>query len=346
MFAELENHLYLLRKQLSDLNEDPAFLKVISGELRALLCFSMTEGLLWRLVDSTGVSDKVRLHLAGRVNPDHPLAKGLRLAVVPVGRPRAYLEKDLPSALYSFKDVIKSAAAVYTLGKSYTHEQVIKMVAEQSGVCHEDDGVCPALACMEEILLGEEPSYSLVLRTLAEITLQIGERVLAQAEEHAAFCRRKLSPPVSLSIHCALRRVPLGRVPVIKFRSSIAEVSVEVFMMPESFLFSIVKSHVSTFEVATPFPADWKEGEDAAFCLTYVHESQCLQAFSPGIRGDKVDGCNLGYVDATDIVFAPDPACSKNLLLKAAYTHKRAFTEEEVAQLPELLIEPPVISPE
>lgn len=344
--SDLEDHLYILRYELKNLKQDIAHLKVLSGELRTLLCLSSgTEGLLWRLIRRFDVTDQVRLHVAGSLDPDHPLAKGLRLAVVPIARPNREWEKHIPSRLYSFKNIIQSGEPVYTLGKSYTYEKLIKMVAEQTGVCHEDDGISPGLASIEEVLLNGIPSYFLAFRIITEITLQIGERVLAKGELLKAFHRHRFSPPLSISIHCSLRKSTLGRVPVAAFRSFIAEISVEAFMLPQSFLFLVRKEGMDPFEVTSPFPSDWKEGEDAVFCLTYIHESHRLQALSPGIYGTTIEARELGYVDARDILKPhPNPVCSANLRLKICYVHERLLNPQELTELPEILIEPPTIS--
>jgi hypothetical protein len=342
---DLEDHLFILRGQLHGLKHDAAHIKVIAGILRVLVCISSgTEGLLWRLIEEIDVSDKIRLHVSGPLKRDHPLARGLRLSVIPLYRPDAYLEKHLPSQTWSVRYVIKSLPAVHALGNSYTHEQIIKMVAEQSGLAHEDDGVSPALATMEEIMFNSQASYFPVLRIIAEITLQLGERVIREAERLGIYERHRFSAPVSLSIHCILLQTPLVKVPVVKFESLIAEMSVEVLMMPKSFSFVVCREDTQSFEVNTPFPCDWKEGEDAAFCLTYNHKLDRAQAISPQIWGASKEHCGLGYVGASDFSKpCPHPECSRNIELRVAYVHQREFNPEEVAKLPELIIPPPMI---
>ena len=77
----------LLRGNLHGLRENLAYLKDISARLRVLVCSSSgTEGLLWRLVDELGVDDKIFLHVPGKLKRDHPLAKGLQFAIVPIQR--------------------------------------------------------------------------------------------------------------------------------------------------------------------------------------------------------------------------------------------------------------------
>lgn len=193
--ADVEDHLYLLRGHLHGLKDDPAHIKARAAELRTLICRSSgTEGLLWRLVDHYGVSDAVHLHVAGRVNPDHPLARGLSFAVAIIQRPTPALEPKLSSAIYSFKEIIKEYEAVWTLGmKRYTHEQLIKAVAEEVGSAHEDEGIEPGLSAIEDILLNGVAPYVPILAVNAELTLEVGERVLEHAEAVGGYRRRRFS---------------------------------------------------------------------------------------------------------------------------------------------------------
>ncbi len=116
--ADLEDHLYLVRVNLQGLVADLAHVKSLAAELRTLLCLSSgTEGLLWRLADELVVSDDVVLHVAGRVDPDHPLAKGLRFAVAFVQRPGPRADPKLPPAQpWSLREFIKTAQAVWGTG--------------------------------------------------------------------------------------------------------------------------------------------------------------------------------------------------------------------------------------
>jgi hypothetical protein len=76
--TDLEAHLFLLREHRHNLAKDLDYIKAIAAELRVLVCLSSgTEGLLWRLLERYHVSDQVELHVAGSVDRDHPLARGL-----------------------------------------------------------------------------------------------------------------------------------------------------------------------------------------------------------------------------------------------------------------------------
>lgn len=190
--ADLEDHLFLLNQHLSNLNNDLAYIKAVAAELRVLICkASGTEGLLWRLVDEYGVSDAVRLHVVGNLNPDHPMAQGINFSMIRISRPNPALEAMLPSRLCIFRMIIKECEAVYSLGESYTYERIIRAIAEQMGSAHEDNGIEPPVAEIEKILINGLRPYVSILRLIGEITAEIGERVIAAAETKGVYVRKR-----------------------------------------------------------------------------------------------------------------------------------------------------------
>jgi hypothetical protein len=343
--ADLEDHLYLLRGHLRGLTEDIAHIKAMAAELRTLICRSSgTEGLLWRLVGHYGVSDEVHVHAAGRVNPDHPLARGLRFAVAIIQRPTPGLESKLPSAIHSFKAIIKAYEAVWTLGmKSYTHEQLIKIVAEEVGSAHEDEGIEPGLSAIEDILINGVVPYVPILAVDAELTLEVGERVLERAEMLGVYQRRRFSPPLTMSLHTRLRELPAGSVLLATFVSAVTGIVVSVSLTPESVVFSVTKQGITSWQLATPIPEKWTAGQDAVFCLCYEHSKKRLHALSPRLTGDVIEGCDLGFLEA-DLRPETAGAAKPYIEMVAAYVHVRVFSPEEVAQLHEILIEPPRVA--
>jgi hypothetical protein len=191
--ADLDDHLYLLRQHLNLLKDDEAHLKAISAELRVLVCFSSgTEGLLWRLVDELGVSDALYLHVAGNVNKNHPLAKGLNFVFVPIER-GGQGDPALQPAYYSFRSIIKECEAVFVSGKGITHEYLIKAIAQQMGSAHEDDGLEPSLVDLGNIFLNGIQPYVPILAKDAEFILEIGERILQKAEKVLNFKKKERS---------------------------------------------------------------------------------------------------------------------------------------------------------
>ncbi len=343
--AELEDHLYILRQQSSDLTLDPAHLCVVAAELRALLCWSSgTEGLLWRLAGSLGVSDVVRVRAVGGINRDHPLARNMRLFVPTLMRP-------IPNAPPTFRwhdiemrTLVKECLGAYTHGKSFTHEQLIKKVAEQVGSAHIDDGIEPGLATLEELLISGRPSYSATLEVIASLTLEVGERVIAAAVDRGVFERRRFGPPLTLSIHVSLREIPFGPVPVVSFQLYTSAIQLDTYLTPESFLFVLAKSGQNTIDVRVFHPTNWQTNEDALFALTYDHAAKAMQAIGPHQEGDQREDCDLGFVWPNRLEWSEPryhDASAPYVRYKAFYVHSRLLTSEDAAQAGSFLIEEP-----
>lgn len=343
--ADLEAHLFLLRDHLYRLGEDLAHLKALAAELRVLVCWcDPTEGLLWRLAEKYQVSDEVEVHLPGRVNPDHPLSKGLKLGVAYISRPDPSLAPRLPCGVYILREVIKRAEAVYSLGRSYTHEQLVRAIAEQMGAAHEDEGVEPALGAMEDLLIQGVAPYVRILSTDAELVLEVGQRVIATAEREIGYQRQRLGDPVSLSLHLRLRELPLGRVALGTFRAYVAGVTVDIYLGPRSVAFVVSRHGSGRWEVTAPLPEDWKAGSEAAFSLGYDPRQKKMQALSPGAFGHVVLGCDLGFLDPRDVRFVEAGLGREPYVYRQAfYVHSRLFSADEVKELPGLLIQPPII---
>jgi hypothetical protein len=192
---DLDDHLYLLRDFLTKLQSgDGTYLKPLAAELRVLACkASGTEGLLWRVLDEFKMDDHVHAHHAGNVDRNHPLVKDMVFCFSPValagsGNPR------LPAKQWSLKEIIKGYEAVYVGGVGYTHENLIRSVAEQMGSAHEDDGVVPHLISLTGMAVADESPVTLILAADAELVLEVGERTLGLLERNQGFPRRKRAP--------------------------------------------------------------------------------------------------------------------------------------------------------
>jgi hypothetical protein len=101
------------------------------------------------LLAATGVFaiviDDVAFHRVGKVNPDLPLARGLRYFFLPLALPGCG-DPRLPVQTYSLRALIKTAEAVFVAGRSVTHEQLVKWLSQQMGSAHEGDAISPILA--------------------------------------------------------------------------------------------------------------------------------------------------------------------------------------------------------
>lgn len=189
----LDDHLYLLLKNLLELRKDDAHIKVIAAELRVLVCPSRrTEGLLWRMVERMDVSDVVELQLAGNVDVNHPFANGLDFFFVPIQR-AGFGHPSLPPRPCYLRKVIKHCDAIFVTGKGLTHEYLIKAIAQQIGSAHEDNAIELPLATLKAMFINGTQPYIPILTLISELVLEVGERVLSKAEGSHGFKRKTRS---------------------------------------------------------------------------------------------------------------------------------------------------------
>ena len=59
---------------------------------------------------------------------------------------------------------IKKRDAVFILGEGVTHERLIKAIAEQMGLAHEDNTITPVLAALNAILIANVQTFFYILR--------------------------------------------------------------------------------------------------------------------------------------------------------------------------------------
>ncbi len=302
--SDLDDHLFLLREHLHRLAEGEAHLKILSAELRVLVCVSSeTEGLLWRLADELTVSDSVYLHLAGNVDTDHPHAKGLVFAVVPIQR-GGLGDPSLPPNNYSLRRIIKEHEAIFVSGKGLTHEYLIKAIAEQMGSAHEDEGVEPSLVELGEIFMGRFRSYIPIVTLDAELTLEIGERILERAEQELGFVRTERLGgygDLTIVIRLGLKEQLGVKVPLYKFQSYVSGVEIHCLVGPQSMAFDVRKRGESRQEIHAHYPPCWKLNTDAGFAFSYCSRARQAHAIVNGTPQDSGVPCDVGWVHAREL---------------------------------------------
>ncbi len=87
-------------------------------------------------------------------------------------------------------------------GDGYTHENLIRAVAEQMGSAHEDEGVEPHLIELSETLISDQTALNTVLMSEADLILEVGERVLDEAKQNLDF-KRKSRPEIAIPSQAA-----------------------------------------------------------------------------------------------------------------------------------------------
>lgn len=304
---DLDAHLFSLRKHLHKLRESPSHLKDLSGQLRLLICTtgrSRTEGLLFRLVNKLGIDDKIFLHVPGKLKRDHPLVKGLQFMIVPIKR-GGKGDPKLPPSNYSLKEIIYDTEALITGGEPLTHEYLIKAVSQQMGSAHEDEGIEPALAELKSIFIDGVEPFVPVLATDAELTLEIGERVLKFAEEQKDFKRHPHSHDygnVSVVARLRSKKILAGRVPLFQFHSYISNVDIASAASPSGIIFAFSKGGIEVTELKANYPENWSQGNDAVFVFSYCSRNQQARTITNDHASEIVDDCKLGWIHACDLV--------------------------------------------
>lgn len=304
--SDLDDHLYLLRDNLHRIGQDKVHLKVLSAELRVLICYSSgTEGLLWRLVEELHVSDAVHLQLAGGLDPNHPLAKNMHFAIVPIHRAgHGPDDPKLAPRHYTLKWVIKEHEAVFVSGRSITHEWLIKTISQQIGTAHEDDAVEKVLVELGQIFLNGMPSYIPILCFDAELVLEVGERVLEKAELDLGYRRKTRTDnygDVSIILRMGYAQKIVEEVPIASFRSYISDVEIYCVARSKDILFRLIKGGKPIANIAAQHPDDWTVGQDAVFCLCYSSSIGQAHAITNDVSQDDGIDCKLGSLHAIEL---------------------------------------------
>ncbi len=302
---DLEAHLYLLRKHMDGLRESRSHIKSIAGELRLLLCRSSgAEGLLYRLVEELSVNDSVNLHVPGELDPDHPLTKGLQFMLVPIWRGgQGPKPKEIPAHDYSFLKIIRYAQALVASGKPMTHEYLIKAIAQQMGSAHEDEGLEPALAQLNEIFInGVEPFFDVLILD-AKLTLEVGERVLLEAKKRGLPWRSFHGNDygnVTIGFRISIKQLPSNRVLLCRFHAYSSSVTIKCFVTAAGVEFLLEKNHTTIAEIPVPYPDDFQFGNHMVFALSYCsRKNQARTITAQGVSNPF--HCQLGWVHVADL---------------------------------------------
>jgi hypothetical protein len=279
----------------------------LASELRTLICDSSgTEGLLWRIADALNVSDVVQLQAAGSLNRDHPRARGLSIAKIPLWRPGEG-PPGLPTKDYPLRKIIKRKEAIYVAqisDKVFTHELLIGAIAGQMGSAHEAEGLDYSLVQLNRLLINQRELYFGILAFDAELTLQIGERLLDYAEKHHGFHRAPRPTDygdLTLLIRFARRQSILGSVPIVSFRSSIAEALVTCSACPRSARFTLEKRGAPIVELEAAYFPEWEEDTDSIFALSYSSTHRQARAITNDQESHPPVSCEFGWLDAREL---------------------------------------------
>lgn len=300
---DLDAHLFIVREHYRKLNESTSHMKVLSAELRTLLCWSSgTEGLLWRLVNELDIDDRIYLHVPGDLIEDHPLAQGLQFSIVPIQR-GGKGDPRLPPYNYSFKEVIKERQALIASGKPFKHEYLIKAIAQQMGSAHEDDGLEQMLVDLKSILIGGLEPYIPVMATNAELTLEVGERVLENAEKSLGYRRHRHKHEYgNLSVVASLRikHQVLGSIPLFVLRSYVGDITINASAIPSGVEFSICKNNSIVGALVAKYPEEFIPGQHLVFIFSYCSRTKQARTIVSGVASSITNISDVGWIHASD----------------------------------------------
>lgn len=308
LIAEFDDEHFLLRRDLHALRDDEAVLRNIAGRLRNLVCRSSgTEGLLWRLVNELNVSDRIPLICPKSVNLDHSLNRGVVFEKLTYCRPE-FGPPWFRSASYSLYEVIKTCEPIYVPSihePHLTHEWLIKEVAQQIGVCHVEGGVSPAL---EKILAVSGAGFRPLAQVLAfdaELTLQIGERILDAAEASGLHRRtRRAAPTGDVSIVAVVnpRSNLAGAIKLCSLRSYVSEADIELRVSPASASFTLFKRGIAVREITAPLSADTSFDGPFGVALCYSSNLRRIRLISSAQSIiESPCACDIGWLEEREL---------------------------------------------
>ena len=178
--------------------------------------------------------------------------------------------------------------------------------------------------------------YVGVLATDAELSLEVGERVLERAETQHSFNRPSHSHDYgNLSIVVRVhRKQHLGnRTLLLQFQSYISAVKILVFATPTGILFQVAKRGREVAEFIAAYPHASAIGEDAIATFSYCSrtgEARTLTADGPAIT----QAIGLGWLHAEELVLEVVSAAYKDLIdQRFVLTFQRLLSCRDVREI-------------
>jgi hypothetical protein len=184
LLADLESHLKFLHEALVRLPGEPDRYKVLAAGLRVLVCdFGSNRPLLLDLLDAFDLKYSI-----GPI-PDLPfplpmvdeldLDSGTDFTAMSSEQIWAYHRSRAKS--YPLREFVARGLAVFVLGRPYSYTDLIRTIAEQSGLSHEDPTVDSNILELESSVIGGYQGHVAPLLSLAEHVIAAGVIVINKA---------------------------------------------------------------------------------------------------------------------------------------------------------------------
>ena len=154
----------------------------------------------------------------------------------------------------------------------------------------------------EVIINGLEP-YIPVMATNAELTLEIGERVLENAKESQGYKRHHhKSDYGNLSIVASLRikQQVLCKIPLFNLSSYIGNISIFASATPSGVEFRIKKNNSNVGVLVAKYPEEFTPGQHLVFIFSYCSRTKEARTIVGGIASPITIFKNIGWVHASD----------------------------------------------
>ena len=239
---------------------------------------------------------------------------------------------------YSLREVIKGCEAIYVAqlnDRIFTHELLIGAIAGQMGGAHEAEGLDDALVKLNSFLINQTELYVPVLAMDAELTLQIGERVLDHAEATTNFRRARRAADfgdVSVCVRVARAHQLLGITPVVSLRWPVSETEVRFDAGVTSGRFVVTKRGRLVAELTAQNPKEWADNAEAMFTFCYSSAHRVVRTITNESPNGTV-ACDIGWLDAAELRPELLTALGGSVALTSLAAYCRLLRSAECGQL-------------
>lgn len=298
---ELEYHAHEVRRCLGTLRHSVDNIRTLATELRVLLCLSSgTDGLLWRVLARLNISDSVAIHVPMKINESHPFSSRMAFFCAPLVRANIWTSPP-PKANISFRQVIKEHVFAFAGGIRFTHEELIRKVAEQTGSGHESEDVEVAIVELFDTVIGDVQVPVHAICTYAWLAVELSERAIEHFAKNNEFKRRTLSPhdgEMTLVVGLRIDSLPAELITTVEARADPYELELAATIDPQGFSFRISRPNGLFFEVRTPH---LQAADDRNLYLySFAYSSQLRQfRVSSSHWSGQVEALDLGWIDGT-----------------------------------------------
>jgi len=295
------------------------------------------EGLLWRLIEALGVDDGVSLNLPGKFNTAHPLMNNLTFMIAPIFRGHQPHPHFRPG-VFSLKKVIKQTDALIADSRPLTHEKLISAAAQQLGSAHETDKVDPALVQLSSIFINGTDPIATVLAFDAALVLEVGERVLVEAESKRNFVRTQHEHDygnltVFMGFH--VRKIPREPMRVFNLRSLVSSVSFDYVLNATGGQIEVRHREQLLFQNISPIDVSMEGNWSFAEAISYCSRTQQIRTFFDEENGSPkkaVTSCALGWMHATDFEIEIVPP-NEFFEAERLFSFSRLLSSKEIGQI-------------